>query len=342
MSKIANRRVRNRFLLLRFFYLVYVKFTKSASMSITMEPEDYDSPWYSYFEAQKSLPRFAMSNFQNTSSRQPAKDEDADSLTAVSTFLQLKQQGRDIKLEDFIESVFKSPGLSTLENTVENLSNNYAYVQKPFDSVPADVLQTLLAESFVQKGQLERTDPSLMAGHYLILLKRIWHLFAKHSFVIVDDNNVLRGVATSADATDFANLPLDGLHPHLINVFQYLDDITARVAGQFPANPSVPGEANAHFLMGTPLYNTPKENVYAMYLLAKLSHEKATKDGFKISIAQNTSPLTQQLAEMFGCTRFLTDQPHAWTNARGEKPFANCPGDFTVTVDVGNYCSAGR
>lgn len=47
------------------------------------------------------------------------------------------------------------------------------------------------------------------------------------------------------------------------------------------------------FMLGTPVNNSARENVHAVYTLVKMSHEYARSKGFKISIVHNTSPLTQ-------------------------------------------------
>lgn len=65
------------------------------------------------------------------------------------------------------------------------------------------------------------------------------------------------------------------------------------------------GAVHAHFLMGTPAYNSPRENVYAMYMMEKISYDDAIAKGFKMSVAQNTSPITQVRLSVLFDSRLL-------------------------------------
>ncbi|OQV22625.1 hypothetical protein BV898_03450 [Hypsibius exemplaris] len=56
--------------------------------------------------------------------------------------------------------------------------------------------------------------------------------------------------------------------------------------------------------------------------------------GFSYTIAENVSPLTQQLSMYLGCRRHVTVQMNTWADPEGNRPFANCSDDYSLTVDV--------
>lgn len=203
---------------------------------------EYDSPWWWYFANQAGLlvngkPLANTPNFVGKPQIRSFQEAGGDSLTAISTLLQLRQQGHGVKIEDFLQSSEEK----NLERTIENLSNNLSYRRQDIKEIPPEIAQRLLADCFAQKSEIDRCDLTLTGDDYMVLLKRIWPKFLENSFGLIDENGVIRGIATSGDAADL-EVSLHGLHPHLVAVFEYLGAITLKAEPHFTADPHAPGK----------------------------------------------------------------------------------------------------
>lgn len=157
-------------------------------------------------------------------------------MTAISTLLELQKQGQNITVEEFLHSRDDK----TLEDSVKKLSDELHFVKRDIRDIPAEEAQRLLADCFTNKQPLFQCTPPLTGNDVMHLLQQNWAMFLDHSFGVVDENGKLRGVALACDGSE-PDLKLQGVHPHLGAIVQYLHVISAQAAPQFIADPHIPG-----------------------------------------------------------------------------------------------------
>ncbi|GAU94969.1 hypothetical protein RvY_06663 [Ramazzottius varieornatus] len=296
-----------------------------------MEEEDiYSSPWDNF--ASVIADNLGVDP-QHIHPQHSFQEMGGTSLNLVSTVLKLQQSGIPITLEQFltagsIEQVLLQASLPTLQPK---------FLLKPLSQVSHSdqrAAQELLAQSFLHKTELFTLCGNMTLADFLNAYSSWWHIFQEYSFVIVDQADKLRAAVLAADqlVIDEAQ-PDESFHPHLCAIFQMLKEVTAITQQQL--NPlGKPRQILSKFMMGASLENTAEENVIAFTMMEKELMEVAKRDGFSATMAENISPLTQQLSEYLGCKRYLTVYLRNWTDPSGARPFANCSEDYSVTVDV--------
>lgn len=170
-------------------------------------------------------------------------DRSIDSLTAVAMYLELQRQGQNIPLENFIGNNLRCSCGVGLGNTITNLCDKRNFTRKELSDVPAKEAQRMLAECFAAKEQLglgDVTNPAF-AEDYMVLLQQIWPKVLKHSFVLVDENNQLCGVALRGDYVDFFEAKLEGLNLHLTYVLRYLRGLIEKAIPMLAGDLQKPG-----------------------------------------------------------------------------------------------------
>lgn len=86
------------------------------------------------------------------------------------------------------------------------------------------------------------------------------------------------------------------------------------------------GDVLHGFMSGTSQTLTPQENVAVMTFIEAENINQAKSNGFKYIMANNTSPLTQQLAtNVFGYEVATDIQLNKWTDENGNRPYINAP-----------------
>lgn len=156
-------------------------------------------------------------------------------MTALTTLLQLKKQGESISFEDILGGKnLLAVANGSLLSKIATTENNAVFIKKDLKDLPKEEVVDLIARSFVAKGDLERCRDDLKPEHFAVVVNKAWKWILKYSFGYVDENGKVRAVATAADVADLENLTMDGLHPHLQNVFPYLSYITDKVSDKIP------------------------------------------------------------------------------------------------------------
>ncbi|OWA51210.1 hypothetical protein BV898_15705 [Hypsibius exemplaris] len=257
-----------------------------------------------------------------------------NSLNIVSAVLKLQESGFQVTVEQFMqagsmEKLFLS---ATATNGITTSGHHFSL--KALKDVDANEAQTLLAKSFLSKSELFAKCGDMEVADFLFAYVKWWEAFSAYSFAVVDEQSKLRAVALAADQIDLARIPPDAkTHSHFMEVFRMLSTVTKETRTKL--NPTgVERAVLCKFMFGASLENTAEENVTAFALIEKELMDTARKGGFSFTIAENISPLTQQLSQYLGCRRYATIQMNTWADPEGNRPFANCSDDYSLTVDV--------
>ena len=121
--------------------------------------------------------------------------------------------------------------------TLEELSNNLPFIIKDLRDLPEGSTQFMLADCFAKKGALEQYCPGYTTQDFLRYIERVWPKLQDLSFGLVDSSGTLVGVATMADEMDLldiSEIASRDIHPHLTNVYTYLDSLVERVNDRLP------------------------------------------------------------------------------------------------------------
>ncbi|OQV24655.1 hypothetical protein BV898_01714 [Hypsibius exemplaris] len=306
-----------------------------------MEDDYEDSPWNSV-GIDSSHQNHAFRGTHTDSSNSPIPNESfvehgGNSIGMMSSFLSLKQLGSEVTIEDFLKSSL-APG--AFSSAINNLSEEKpVFHKKPLSEVPKEEVVKLLAEAFAYRGNLGGED--IVPEDVAVRVRLAWPTYLAHSFAMVDSAGELVGVAT---LTDFAggsepDVPKGTvLTPRMVAIGKYYGSLIEKVEvpKRIP-HPLEKGMVLEKDMIAPLIKMSPAESFYIVYLMEEAIHKIARENNYKMSLAWNTSALTQQFAEFFGCERVLTDAPNRHVSLNGERPFKDIPETTLVTMDIKYY-----
>lgn len=85
-------------------------------------------------------------------------------------------------------------------------------------------------------------------------------------------------------------------------------------------------------MMGTAEELNPRENIACMHYMEREVLRVARKNMFAGIFTINTSPLTQQLADINQYKRLLNYQANEFVSSDGSRPFENAPDELRAIV----------
>lgn len=86
------------------------------------------------------------------------------------------------------------------------------------------------------------------------------------------------------------------------------------------------------FLMATTTKLTPQENVAVIQKMEEVQLDLAKRKGFVGILSVNTSPLTQQFANVYGYQEMVDCHINTYVHRDGTKPFSKAPDNQKIIV----------
>ncbi|XP_055327340.1 beta-alanyl-bioamine nonribosomal peptide synthetase ebony-like [Paramacrobiotus metropolitanus] len=257
------------------------------------------------------------------------------SLNAVSTVLKLQESGYTVTVEQFMRNQNLDALLQIVTSADANTNHQHDYVIKNLkeniELIPA--AQKLLSDSFMAKCEWYSKCGNMLADDLTTVYEKWWDALVDDSFAVLTQDGTMKAASLAGDLTVIQNLDLTDIHPHFITILDMLQSITTPVLLKYnPQNRQ--NVVFSKFMLGAATDNTAEENVALFLLMERKLRDLAQEKHYTITLAENVSPLTQQISDYLGCTRCAEIYPCTWEDADGQKPFAACSMDFNVTVDV--------
>nr|AAG28774.3 mutant e4 ebony [Drosophila melanogaster] len=263
-----------------------------------------------------------------------------NSLNSIFTVTLLREKGYNIGISEFIAA-------KNLGEIIEKMAANHDAVQLEEESLNAcphlkmeavplrlehrqEVIDIIVA-SFYNKADLEQwLKPGVLRTDYSDILNDIWNVLVERdlSFVVYDTNtDRIIGTALNFDAR---NEPEVDIKSKLLIVFEFLEFCEGPIRDNYL--PKGLNQILHSFMMGTAEKLNPRENIACMHFMEHEVLRVAREKQFAGIFTTNTSPLTQQLADVYHYKTLLNFQVNEYVHSDGSRPFGDAPDEQRAIV----------
>jgi amino acid adenylation domain-containing protein len=271
-------------------------------------------------------------------------DLGGNSLNSVFTVTKLREQG-------YVIGITKFTSARDLQDIIDQMcitrdSDNAAAILKQQDKRYAahmlqneykDAVNQMITESFYEKADLEQWLKSdIHRADYKDLTDKLWEpLLQKNlSFLVKDVYGQPAGVALNFDAHDEPSVEIVS---KLAVVFDFLEFLEGPIREK--QLPQGKGKVLHSFMMATNPSLNYQQNVEVMDFMEDEVLRLAQSKGFAGIFTTNTSPLTQQLGDVYDYEVLLDYQVNLYVAPDGSKPFQQAPDSQTATCSWRPVCS---
>ncbi|KAK9501269.1 hypothetical protein O3M35_012011 [Rhynocoris fuscipes] len=260
-----------------------------------------------------------------------------NSLNSVYTISKLREEGYIIGITDFINAKNLGEVLNKMKHEDDpemNKSDDEDESAKKFkiglmEEKHKDDVIRVVSESFVNKSPIEKfMNPPVGIHEYKPMLEGIWPslIKAQMSLVALNNDGKLLAVSLVFDLDDEPELDLG--RTQLSYILEVLDYIEVPVK----ENVIPEGKRLHSFMLGTDKTLTAQENIEVTQLLEVKLIEYAKKRGYIGILSTNTSPLTQQLAEVLNYKPIKSYQVNQYVALDRTRPFKDLPDNVTAVI----------
>ncbi|EDV94575.1 mycosubtilin synthase subunit C [Drosophila grimshawi] len=263
-----------------------------------------------------------------------------NSLNSIFTVTLLREKGYNIGISEFIAA-------KNLGEIIERMAANHDSVQLeeeilnacPHLKMEAEPLRLehrqdvidIIVSSFYNKADLEQwLKPGVLRSDYSDILNDIWDVLVERelSFVVYDRNTErIIGTALNFDAL---NEPEVDIKSKLLIVFEFLEFCEGPIRDNYL--PKGLNQILHSFMMGTAEKLNPRENIACMHYMEHEVLRVAREKKFAGIFTTNTSPLTQQLADVYHYKTLLNYQVNEYVGSDGSRPFRDAPDEQRAIV----------
>ncbi|CAB0011418.1 unnamed protein product [Nesidiocoris tenuis] len=256
-----------------------------------------------------------------------------NSLNSVLTISLLNEQGYTISVTDFISARNLGEVIARM-----CISGSSSPSKAHWEKYTLEILEErhkedafkIIGDSFYEKADIEKTmDPPVHRQEYIDLLECIWPYLVDHGVsIVVRDSKTQEVVGVSllmnADKEP-TELDLTGQLMYTMDFLDYLE---------MPIREKVlpPGEKLHSFMLGTSQTKSPQENIEITEYMEEKVFEFARENGYIGILTTNTSPLTQQLADVLNYQKLKIYQINEYVAPDGTRPFKRAPDDQLAIV----------
>uniref|UniRef100_A0A146KNY6 Mycosubtilin synthase subunit C n=1 Tax=Lygus hesperus TaxID=30085 RepID=A0A146KNY6_LYGHE len=257
-----------------------------------------------------------------------------NSLNSVLTISLLIEQGYAISVTDFISAQTLGDVLNRM--CVTGVANHTS--KSHWDKFNLEILDDrhkedafrIIGDSFCERADVERiTACPGVREEFIVLLKSVWPYIVKHgsSIAVLDaKTKEVVGVCLLMNADDE---PTEvNLNGQLRYTMEFLDYI------EMPIRENVlpKGKLLHSFMLGTSQDKTSQENIEITEYMEEKVLELAKEQGYIGIFTTNSSPLTQQLAEVMNYQKLKIYQINEYVAPDGTRPFKRAPDDQLAIV----------
>uniref|UniRef100_A0ABM1Q5F7 Mycosubtilin synthase subunit C-like n=1 Tax=Drosophila arizonae TaxID=7263 RepID=A0ABM1Q5F7_DROAR len=263
-----------------------------------------------------------------------------NSLNSIFTVTLLREKGYNIGISEFIAA-------KNLGEIIEKMASNHDSVQLEEETLNAcphlkmeavplklehrQAVIDIIVSSFYNKADLEQwLKPGVLRTDYSDLLNEIWTVLVERelSFVVYDRNTErIIGTALNFDAR--AEPEVD-IKSELIIIFEFLEFCEGPIRDNYL--PKGLNQILHSFMMGTAEHLNPRENIACMHFMEYEVLNVARNKKFAGIFTTNTSPLTQQLADVYHYKTLLNYQVNEYVSSNGSRPFRDAPDEQRAIV----------
>ncbi|XP_055327339.1 uncharacterized protein LOC129580707 isoform X2 [Paramacrobiotus metropolitanus] len=264
--------------------------------------DDYASPWDNFQSIVASDLGVPATHIDGSSTY---SQHGGTSINILSTILKLQQAGHAVTLEQLMQQDLNSLMQYSAPSGESGPRYNFSvrYLEDAEEGFVHQVF-VLIGESFTQKCEMFSTAGNMTVNDFVDMFKTWWVYFSKYSFAVVDEKGIPRAASLNADQVDLTNAPIDKIHPHFVKIGEMLDEITKPAEHKY--NPELKkGIVFTKLFVGASVKNTPEENVVLINMVEVENKLLAERLRFQITLAENASPVTQDISAHLGCIRPL-------------------------------------
>ncbi|ALC47897.1 e [Drosophila busckii] len=263
-----------------------------------------------------------------------------NSLNSIFTVTLLREKGYNIGISEFIAA-------KNLGEIMEKMAANHDAVQLEEETLNAcphlkmeavalrpehrqEVIDIIVA-SFYNKADLEQwLKPGVKRQDYSDLLNEIWNVLVERELsLVVYDRNTDRIIGTALNF-DARSEPEVDIKSDLLIVFEFLEHCEGPIRDNYL--PKGLNQILHSFMMGTAEDLNPRENIACMHFMEHEVLRVAREKQFAGIFTTNTSPLTQQLADVYHYKTLLNYQVNEFVSADGSRPFGDAPDEQRAIV----------
>ncbi|XP_026670052.1 uncharacterized protein LOC108625792 isoform X2 [Ceratina calcarata] len=248
-----------------------------------------------------------------------------NSLNSVHTVMKLWNQGYKISITQFVTAKSLSEIIDRMIKIKmdDKVSDSWDFDEDEIvyeminDSHQADAIK-IITEGFCCCGGT-CLIPGVTREDYRILMEQLWNPLVEQNLSFLAkssrDGRTI-GIGINFDLWDMPKLILDS---KLRIIFDFLEQLEAPIRKQ--ELPEGKGQIIYCFMMATSCKLRPAQNVIVMKELEAYCLRLARRRKYAGVFTTNTSPLTQQLAEVFGYKPIMTYRMNRYCAPDGTKPF---------------------
>ncbi|KAF6209594.1 hypothetical protein GE061_015342 [Apolygus lucorum] len=257
-----------------------------------------------------------------------------NSLNSVLTISLLNEQGYAISVTDFISAQTLGDVLNRM--CVTGVANHSSKSQ--WDKFILEILDDrhredafrIIGDSFYGKADIEKTmEPPPERQEFIDLLESVWPYIVKHGASIAVKDATTKEVVGVSLLMDADDEPTEvNLYGQLRYTMEFLDYI------EIPIRENVlpKGKILHSFMLGTSQDKTSQENIEITEYMEEKVLELAKEQGYLGIFTTNSSPLTQQLAEVMNYQKLKIYQINEYVAPDGTRPFKRARDDQLAIV----------